>query len=298
MTPASSSTCPAEGPTFARGTLLEVTGKLAAPYGQLEIRPSKGAVRSLGTGVLPTPMTIPVAGLDRSERRPPGDHDRPAHDEAEEELGRRHDPRHRTGRRRTDQGHGRRLEPDQPRLAQGRRDVPDHGLRRSARHAERRPRRLSGLGARSRRCRRGGRAATVRRLPRRAPVRPGPPSTAMSIAKALHVTDRTVAIEAIVTAPATLLDATGRRIVVQDCVGRRGDPAADRDACARGRVEDPRRGSDRRRLRRAASPGRQARRHGQRVPAGPGDPPRFAGRRAGVAPRDGDRAGGQRREAR
>ena len=40
--------------------------------------------------------------------------------------------------------------------------------------------------------------------------------TAMSIAKALHVTDRTVAIEAIVTAPATLLDATGRRIVVQD----------------------------------------------------------------------------------
>jgi len=38
----------------------------------------------------------------------------------------------------------------------------------------------------------------------------------MSIGKALHVSDRTVAIEAIVTAPATLLDASGRRIVVQD----------------------------------------------------------------------------------
>ena len=67
----------------------------------------------------------------------------------------------------------------------------------------------------------------------------------MSIAKALHVTDRTVAIDAIVTAPATLLDATGRRIVVQDSSAAVGDPAADRHACARGRVEGsaPRAGS-------------------------------------------------------
>ena len=43
-----------------------------------------------------------------------------------------------------------------------------------------------------------------------------PAVATMSIAKALRITDRTVAIEAIVTAPATLLDATGRRIVVQD----------------------------------------------------------------------------------
>ena len=153
---------PADSPTFARGTLLEVTGKLAAPYGQLEIRPSKGAVRSLGSGVLPTPMTIPVAGLtEMSEGRLAID-DRPAHDEAEEELGRRHDPRHRTGWRRTDQGHGRRVEPDQPCIAQGRRHISDHGLRRPARHAKRRPRRLSDLGARSRGRRRGGRRATIR----------------------------------------------------------------------------------------------------------------------------------------
>jgi hypothetical protein len=44
------------------------------------------------------------------------------------------------------------------------------------------------------------------------------PSTA-SIAAALRITDRDVTIEAIVSAPATLLDATGRRIVVQDATG-------------------------------------------------------------------------------
>ncbi len=41
----------------------------------------------------------------------------------------------------------------------------------------------------------------------------------ISIAKALKTTDRLVAIDAIVTAPATLLDSTGRRIVVQDKTG-------------------------------------------------------------------------------
>ncbi|HEX6868998.1 MAG TPA: OB-fold nucleic acid binding domain-containing protein, partial [Candidatus Limnocylindrales bacterium] len=38
----------------------------------------------------------------------------------------------------------------------------------------------------------------------------------VSIARALRITGRDVAIEAVVTAPATLLDTTGRRIVVQD----------------------------------------------------------------------------------
>jgi hypothetical protein len=40
--------------------------------------------------------------------------------------------------------------------------------------------------------------------------------TSVSIARALKITDRAVAIDATVTAPATLLDASGRRIVVQD----------------------------------------------------------------------------------
>ena len=38
----------------------------------------------------------------------------------------------------------------------------------------------------------------------------------MTIAKALRISDLAVAIDAVVTAPATLLDASGRRIVVQD----------------------------------------------------------------------------------
>ena len=42
---------------------------------------------------------------------------------------------------------------------------------------------------------------------------------AVSIAAALRTTDRDVTIEAVVTAPAALLDATGRRIVVQDATG-------------------------------------------------------------------------------
>ena len=41
----------------------------------------------------------------------------------------------------------------------------------------------------------------------------------MSIARALRITDRDVAIDAVVTTPATLLDSTGRRIVVQDASG-------------------------------------------------------------------------------
>ena len=52
--------------TFARGTLLEVTGKLATPYGQLEIRPAKADLRRLGTATLPTPMLIPATGLTES----------------------------------------------------------------------------------------------------------------------------------------------------------------------------------------------------------------------------------------
>ena len=49
------------------------------------------------------------------------------------------------------------------------------------------------------------------------PATPAPSVT--SIARALRVTDRDVRIDAVVTAGATLLDASGRRIVVQDASG-------------------------------------------------------------------------------
>ena len=44
---------------YQRGVRLEITGKLAAPYGQLEIRPTKADIRVLGTDSLPAPMAVP-----------------------------------------------------------------------------------------------------------------------------------------------------------------------------------------------------------------------------------------------
>jgi hypothetical protein len=53
-------------PVPARGTLVEVTGKLAAPYGQLEVRPDAAGIRSVGTGTLPEPVEVGPGGLDES----------------------------------------------------------------------------------------------------------------------------------------------------------------------------------------------------------------------------------------
>ena len=103
----------------------------------------------------------------------------------------------------------------------GRRDVPGHRGRGPAGHPVGRARWLSHLGPRSGRHGRGCRG----RLRLRAHRRRGSPSpgggavATVSIARALKITDRTVAIDATVTAPATLLDASGRRIVVQDASG-------------------------------------------------------------------------------
>jgi Lamin Tail Domain len=51
---------------YPRGTILDVAGKLAAPYGQSEIRPAVADVRAVGSAALPTPVTVPAAGLDES----------------------------------------------------------------------------------------------------------------------------------------------------------------------------------------------------------------------------------------
>jgi hypothetical protein len=49
----------------ARGTVLDVIGELAAPYGQLEIRPAAATLRAMGTADLPTPAVL-VGALDES----------------------------------------------------------------------------------------------------------------------------------------------------------------------------------------------------------------------------------------
>ena len=54
---------PSGAGTYPRGTRLDVTGKLAAPYGQLEIRPAKADIHVIGSGGLPPSTAIPSAGL-------------------------------------------------------------------------------------------------------------------------------------------------------------------------------------------------------------------------------------------
>jgi hypothetical protein len=51
---------------IARGSLVDVTGILSAPYGQLEIRPSTGGVSVLGPGVLPAPAQVTARDLGES----------------------------------------------------------------------------------------------------------------------------------------------------------------------------------------------------------------------------------------
>jgi hypothetical protein len=46
--------------------LLEVTGTLAAPYGQLEIRPTADGLRAVGSGAVPTPIPVTSGGLDEA----------------------------------------------------------------------------------------------------------------------------------------------------------------------------------------------------------------------------------------
>ncbi|MEA2621029.1 MAG: uncharacterized protein QOC97_1802, partial [Chloroflexota bacterium] len=57
---------PDGAPTFARGTRIEVAGKLAAPYGQLEIRPASADIRAVGSDASPTPIAIGTSSLGES----------------------------------------------------------------------------------------------------------------------------------------------------------------------------------------------------------------------------------------
>ena len=47
----------------ARGTVIVVSGPLAAPYGQLEIRPAAGGIATDGVGSLPDPVEVSGTGL-------------------------------------------------------------------------------------------------------------------------------------------------------------------------------------------------------------------------------------------
>ncbi len=52
-----------DGVAPARGALLDVAGKLADPYGQLEVRPTPDGIRLVGTAALADPLPIAAASL-------------------------------------------------------------------------------------------------------------------------------------------------------------------------------------------------------------------------------------------
>ena len=173
---------------------------------------------------------------------------------------------------------------------EGRRHVPGRRVRRPASDSVGRARRLPHLGPRNRRTSRWSRPrppARRRRSPTPNRGASGRPVETVTIARALRIADRTVAIDAIVTAPATLLDATGRRIVVQDGSGAiEVLLPSDATAPAVG-IPGPRRGPDRGCLWRPAPACRAARRRRTWDSAGAARPARAcpAGRTNGASSR-------------
>jgi hypothetical protein len=212
---------PSDAAQFTRGTLLRVDGTLNAPYGQLEIRPASGGIVVMGVGAMPSVMPVGPGGLEESLEgrlvsaggilatkpkrssggdltitleRDGGSSVRVVADASSQlaptsfTVGTRYQVVGVVGQRASHK------------------DVPD-GYRICLRDP-------ADLVA-------GGSAG--------APVpsasasgAPGSPSAAVrivTIAQALDQADIDIAIDAVVTAPATLLDASGRRIVVEDASG-------------------------------------------------------------------------------
>ncbi len=206
---------PDDAPNLARGTVLEVSGKLAAPYGQLEIRPSEADLRAVGSAALPEPIAVPPAGL------------------AEWLEGRMVWATGRLTAKPTKTASGditlvleREGGTSVKVLADASSRVNLASLTVGATYRV--------VGFVGQRATRSGALDGYRiwlRDPADIVVTAAPPSSGspsptpkgsagaisvISIARALTISDRDVAILAIVTTPATLLDTTGRRIVVQD----------------------------------------------------------------------------------
>ena len=57
---------PDEATAPRRGSVIQVAGKLADPYGQLEVRPGDGDIEITGSGALPSPIQAPSGGLGES----------------------------------------------------------------------------------------------------------------------------------------------------------------------------------------------------------------------------------------
>jgi len=220
---------PPDVTSIARGRVVDVVGRLADPYGQLEIRPATGGIVIGGTGDLPAPFDLPPTGpSDTTEGRlvrlsglviarptkatsgditltietTDGTQVRVLADASSGigttafDLHARYRVTGIAGQRASKKG-----APDGYRIWL--RDPADIALVSAAPPS---PTPTPSTGPSGK--------------PKPTPTPSGSGLTSpISIASALHVTNRDVTVEAVVTAPATLLDSSGRRIVVQDGTG-------------------------------------------------------------------------------
>jgi len=205
----------------ARGASVVVFGQLAAPFGQLELRPKAGGIRTEGLGRLPQPSALSQSGPDESSEgrlvsivgrllaKPAKSAGGDLTFQFERPDGARFTVQ-------ADASSGVSATLLQPRATYL---VVGIGGQRASRKGA-----LDGyrIWARDR-----ADLVTSAPAPSPSPSPSGsagpsaPPSAGMAspIAQALGQAGRQVAIDATVTATTTLLDATGRRIVVQDATG-------------------------------------------------------------------------------
>ena len=203
----------------ARGRVVSVTGKVADPYGQIEIRPAAIGITFEGTATLPAPIDLPSGGPNESTE---GRLVRLTGVVAERPT-------------KVDSGDIRLLiavaSGTKVRLmADASSGLKQTSFVKGARY------RIVGIAGQ--RATKKGALDGYRVWARdrhdvtllAAPPKPSPSAgqpgasngagpSVVSIATALRTTDRDIAIDAVVTVGATLLDSSGRRIVVQDATG-------------------------------------------------------------------------------
>ncbi|HJW22376.1 MAG TPA: OB-fold nucleic acid binding domain-containing protein [Candidatus Limnocylindrales bacterium] len=196
-------------PSPGRGTMIRVTGPLADPYGQLEVRPAASGFRVIGTGIVPAPIAVAAADLGESTEARLAQIVGTAKSAPSKST---------SGDLTVDfvdaAGHPFRVVIDAS-AGIAAADIPlSRQLRLTGiigQHASRKGA-LDGYRLWLR-----DRADVVVAAASGASASPGAAVAVVSVARALAAPDGTsVTVEALVTAGSSLLDATGRRIVVED----------------------------------------------------------------------------------
>jgi DNA/RNA endonuclease YhcR with UshA esterase domain len=218
---------PAGTPGPARGAVVQVEGRLAAPYGQLEIRPIAGGLVVAGTGSSPIPLAIETGGLGEA-------HEgrliavtgrlaaRPTRASSGDLTFRLLTAGGATIKVAADASSG--IDRDRLLVGAEYRVIGVVGQRASRSGASdgyrvwaRDPGDLTVLRQPPSPTPRPSRTPKPTATPRASGGRPS--GAVLTIAAATRITSRDVTVEGVVTAPSTLLDATGRRIVIQDSSG-------------------------------------------------------------------------------